>query len=145
MTKGHSPRFLSPLPSKKGPAGDAPRSPARRTAMPLPADTKAPHTSSPPGGRSPGLLRLGWSRANGRALPPARVPPRRGACGLATLSPRASTPEPRPTPISAPQRTATDSTMTAGCAKTAGFLLLHWQGERTKAEKFQAPETWRKR
>lgn len=63
----------------------------------------------PAGGRSPGLLRLGWSRANGWVLAPAHVPPRRGAWGPATLSSRPSTPAPWPALIPAPQGTATDS------------------------------------
>lgn len=58
------------------------------------------HTS-PPGGRSAGLLRLGWSRANGWA-PRGPRPPRCGACGPSTLS-SPNAPAPRPARTSAPQ------------------------------------------
>lgn len=88
---------FSPLPGLRGAAGTPPppKSPL------APGRPRGDSHTSPPGGRSAGLLRLGWSRANGWA-PRGPRPPHRGACGPATLSPP-NAPARRPARTPAPQ------------------------------------------
>lgn len=120
-----NPRFLS-SPGSGGAPHEGP--PARRAGL------RGSHTS-PPGGRSEGLLRLGWSRANGwaprgppaaaRAAPPRsplRTHPRRDPSG----------PQPRSRQGGASRR---------GCRLPLG----RQRERRTKGKNFQGPEARRTR
>lgn len=93
------------------------------------------HTS-PPGGRSAGLLRLGWSRANGWAPPrPASSPLRR-----ARAPPRSSL-------RTHPRRAARPdlSPAAAGTARGRNLPLGRQREGRTKGKNFQGPEARRPR